>query len=113
MNDTLFPALPDPWPGLQRVSNTPPPAPDFDGHTYDRDRDGVRLRGLLGAVYDLMRDHRWRTVPEIHATVGGSEAGVSARLRDLRKDKFGGHGVDRRRKTGGLWEYRIAVGATP
>lgn len=36
------------------------------------------------AVYDLMQDGRWRTLREIVDGIGAiSEAGVSARLRDL------------------------------
>ena len=51
-----------------------------------------------------MGDQHWRTLHEIASWVGGSETGISARLRDLRKD---GYTVNRRRVTGanGLWEY--------
>jgi len=37
------------------------------------------------------------------------EASVSARLRDLRKEKFGGHVVERRAVKRGLFEYRVIV----
>lgn len=82
----------------------------FDGATFKPSRDEVRLTGQLLAVYELMRDGRWRTLPRIRASMDRpySEAGISARLRDLRKDKFGGHNVERRNVEGGLWEYRIA-----
>ena len=69
--------------------------------------DTERLAGQLGRVHSLMRDGQWRTLEAIAQAVGGSEAGVSARLRDLRKARFGGHQVERRRLTGGLWEYRV------
>jgi len=45
---------------------------------------------------------------------GGSEAGISARLRDFRKIKFGGHKVYRRRRgeaSKGLHEYRLELKA--
>jgi hypothetical protein len=58
-------------------------------------------------VYKLMTDGAWHTLPELAKAVQGSEAGVSARLRDLRKARFGGHVVDKRRVEGGLWEYRL------
>lgn len=35
-----------------------------------------------------------------------SEAGVSARIRDLRKAQYGGHTIERR-KNGSLWEYKL------
>jgi hypothetical protein len=54
-----------------------------------------------------MLDGTWRTLEGIRSTVGGSEAGISARLRDLRKPRFGGYGVERRRVSGGLFEYRV------
>ena len=90
--------------------NQPTP-PLFGGVTFDAKLDGARLSGQLQAVRDLMADGRWRTLAEIATVVGGSEAGVSARLRDLRKDRFGGHEVNRRRVSGGLWEYQVIVRA--
>lgn len=86
--------------------------PDFDGSTINPSLDDARLRSLLARVEALMRDGQWRTLAEISAATGGSEASVSARLRDLRKAKFGGHTVDRRRRgepEAGLWEYRLVV----
>lgn len=80
----------------------------FDGSTYDAKRDGARLSGVLERVHKLMGDGQWRTLAQISKTVGASEACVSARLRDLRKSRFGCHSVERRRVTKGLWEYRVA-----
>ncbi len=84
--------------------------PLFDGFTINKNLDDIRLKGLLHRVYRLMDDHRWRTLSEIQKEVGGSEAGVSARLRDLRKEKFGSHIVNRRRRgegKKGLHEYSL------
>ena len=66
----------------------------------------------LSAVLDLMRDGRWRTLYEIQKATGeGSEAAISARLRDLRKARFGGYQVNRRRRgDGGTFEYQVARG---
>ena len=84
----------------------------FDGDTFDQQHDGTRLGTLLESVRKLMADSEWRTLSEIRETIGrGSEASLSARLRDLRKPKFGGLTVERRRRGDpslGLWEYRIA-----
>jgi hypothetical protein len=79
----------------------------FDGKTYEPGKDHARLGGQLLAVFELMQDGAWRTLAEISAVVGGSEAAVSARLRDLRKEKYGAHEVDRQRIEAGLWKYRL------
>lgn len=81
----------------------------FDGDTCVPELDEKRLSTQLVAVRDLMVDGRWRTLPMIASAVGASEASVSARLRDLRKPRFGSWVVDRRRVTAGLNEYRVSV----
>jgi hypothetical protein len=81
--------------------------PGFDGRTIEPEKDHERLKGQLKKVKDLMIDGQWRTLAEIAEVVGAPEGSVSARLRDLRKEKFGGYNVERRRVTGGLWEYSV------
>lgn len=83
--------------------------PHFDGATYEPEHDQKRLSGQLFSVRILMGDGKWRTLREIQAIVGGSEAGVSARLRDLRKPRFGAYTIERRRVDGGLYAYRMAL----
>ena len=80
----------------------------FGGITYAPALDHARLNGQLLRVFDLMKDGQWRTLAEIAAAVGSSEAAVSARLRDLRKSKYGAREVFRQRVNAGLWKYRIA-----
>jgi hypothetical protein len=88
------------------------PISSFDGQTYDAKRDEVRLTGQIERVFDAMKDGVWRSLPIIRAMIEyGSEAGISARLRDLRKGKFGGHTVERRNIGGGMWQYRVVVKA--
>lgn len=87
----------------------PPGNATFDGETIVAGRDHERLRSLLQRVFDLMRDGGWRTLPEIVSVAGGTEASVSARLRDLRKDKFGNYDVDREHVGGGLFRYRLVL----
>ena len=74
--------------------------------------DLPRIATLQARVTDLMTDGQWRTLREIQAVTGGSEAGISARLRDMRKPQFGGYEVDRRRRypLSGVWEYRVLTG---
>jgi len=81
----------------------------FDGETFDPKLDGERLRTLLMRVHLLMHDGKWRTLRQVQAECAGSEAGISARLRDLRKAKWGAHTVERRRHpdADGLWLYRV------
>lgn len=94
---------------------TPPPLPSpprataFDGQTYIPNRDYERLSGQLKSVFDLMRDGKWRTLSEIAGKVEGSEAAISARLRDLRKEKYGAHKIDREHIDRGLYRYRLLV----
>lgn len=81
--------------------------PHFDGETYDPDRDHMRLTSLLNAVLTIVSDGKWYTLFELAEATGAAEASISARLRDLRKPKFGGHTVERRYISHGLWEYRF------
>lgn len=82
---------------------------DFDGATYDQERDGDRLGAQMKAVRDLMLslDWGWMRLSSIAAKTGYPEASVSARLRDLRKTKFGAYNVERRYVANGIWEYRV------
>lgn len=85
----------------------------FDGDTYDREQDAARLGSQLARVKALLVQEpgrRW-TLAELAAEAGGSEASISARLRDLRKEKFGQYAIGRARREGGLWEYWIELGA--
>jgi len=81
--------------------------PHFDGETYEADLDHSRLSRQLATVKRVMLDGRWRTLFEIHALTREPEASISARLRDLRKEKFGGYLVRRRRRSRGLFEYKL------
>jgi len=85
----------------------------FDGKTYQEEFDFFRLSGQLQRVLLVMRDGHWRTLEEIKCLTGDSrDASVSARLRDLRKPKFGGFKVERRSRADrcrGLFEYRLTT----
>lgn len=81
----------------------------FDGQTFSLDRDGERLTSELQRVKGYVMDGEYHTLAEISAALGYPEASVSARLRDLRKPRFGGYLVEREYVTRGLWRYRLAV----
>lgn len=80
-----------------------------DGETFDPNQDQNRLNLQRQRVFALMNDHEWHPSTEFERRLGDSWASLSARVRDLRKPKFGGHTVERRRVTGvpGLHEYRL------
>ena len=83
----------------------------FDGESIEPELDARRLGRQLGHVLAALRLGGWWTLRELAAVAGGSEAGCSARLRDLRKARFGGYEVERRRRGDpkrGLFEYRLA-----
>ena len=79
----------------------------FEGSHYQDKRDRKRLTGQIGRVYRLMDDGHWRTLDEIVCGTGDPHASVSAQLRNLRKEKFGGHIVDTQYIDNGLYEYRL------
>lgn len=84
----------------------------LDGHTYEPVFDSERLGKQALAVYRVMRDGKWRTLEEIGKATGYTHSmpGISARLRDFRKERFGGFEVLRRRRGEakiGLHEYRL------
>jgi GAF domain-containing protein len=80
---------------------------DFDGETYDEDRDHDRLARQLAAVRQTLSDNRWWTLHELAETVGAPQQSASARIRDLRKSKHGSHTIERRYVSDGVWEYRM------
>lgn len=86
-------------------------APRFDGETITDAVDGPRLHRQLADVKAWMLESGgWHTLAEIKRATGYPEASISARLRDLRKEKFGSYRVERRRVSGGLWTYRVSEG---
>lgn len=80
------------------------------GSTYNPQHDSARLLTLLERVRNLMCDQKWRSLKEIVQAVGGSEAGVSARLRQLRTEFH--YTIEKRREgnpRAGLWVYRLTL----
>ena len=85
----------------------------FDGDTYDEQRDGTPLASQLDAVRDAMLNGQWWSYKQLrehlqrHHQIKATDTSLSARIRDLRKIRFGGYSVQSRRKTHREWEYRI------
>lgn len=63
----------------------------------------ARLDSAKGRVRQLMLDGEWHTGPDITAPETGGSEGLR-RLRELRAD---GAVIEKRRKTEGVWEYRM------
>ena len=90
----------------------PLPRASFDGAEYIPAFDAERLSAQLRRVFDLMRDGQWRSLDAIHGITGDPHASISARLRDLRKPKFGGHTLESQRfgdKSRGFYKYRLIL----
>jgi hypothetical protein len=86
----------------------------FGGETYEPAFDEDRLKRQLDRVYNhmLSNTNKWCTLYEIREATGDPTQSISARLRDLRKDKFGGFVVEERRRgdpADGVHEYRLVV----
>jgi hypothetical protein len=84
---------------------------DFDGSTFEPRRDGKRLNAQLTAVYSIIKDGQWRTLSQIAEQAGAPEPSVSARLRDLKKQKFGSYQIEKQYLGSGLWQYRMVPNA--
>lgn len=87
------------------------PEPHFDGSDVVRGLDHDRLTLQLEKIRRVIRDGQYRTLAELARLTGAPEASVSAQLRNLRKPRFGGLTIVRRRRTvdGGTWEYAQEV----
>jgi hypothetical protein len=81
----------------------------FHGDTYDDGLDHYRLKNNAQRVFVLLLDGEWHTPAELWQ-VGG--AAWDSRIRDLRKDGFGGFAIDAERdpahpEESGAWHYRL------
>ena len=75
----------------------------------DNAKDFDRLCGGIKKIHSLMIDGNWRTLSEIEKETGIPQASGSAFLRHLRKIRFGGFIVEKRRRNPdmGTWEYQL------
>jgi len=79
----------------------------FNGSDYVPGRDNDRLDRQMGRVWNLMKDGKRRSLPEIAAATQDSTASISAQLRHLRKERFGSHTVDKEYEGDGLFLYWV------
>lgn len=85
----------------------------FSGRTYNAGRDRERLTKQYDHVFAVMRDGRPRTLSDIRKElyrrfdILAPMQSISARLRDMRKTRFGGHIVERDYIEKGLFQYQL------
>lgn len=77
------------------------------GPAYSKEIDQPRLSNQMARIKHYMLGVGWRTLREIEEATGYPQASISAQCRHLRKAKFGGYEVKKRRRTAGTWEYLI------
>lgn len=72
-------------------------------------QDEVALTKSLQKAYDYLADGQWHLLSEMADALGITEQGASARCRDLRKPRNGGHDVVKERVPGAarVWRYRL------
>jgi hypothetical protein len=81
----------------------------FDGDDYIHERDGKRLAKNHFKLKNLMEDSVYRTLKEISYITSIPEASVSAGLRDFRKERFGGHILNKKYLENGLYSYQLIL----
>jgi hypothetical protein len=69
----------------------------LDGVTGQPPFNQVTGETQLDRVLGVLQDYSWHPLGEIAFRTGDTTASVSARIRDLRKLRFGNHIIDRRR----------------
>lgn len=82
----------------------------FNGSDYIPEFDDKRLTGQIKRIYSLMIDGKWRTLSEIESITNDPQSSISAQLRHLRKERFGSHILNKRRRGdrhSGLFEYQL------
>jgi len=88
----------------------------FDGSSYVPAFDQKRLTGQIRKIYNCMKDGKFRTLSQIQEETRAPQASISAQLRHLRKPRFGGHTVEKRRvgdSSNGLFEYQLQINNEP
>jgi hypothetical protein len=82
----------------------------FNGEDYCASLDKKRLKLQIVQIYLIIKDGKWRTLPELEKETGYMSSSISAQLRNLRKLRFGALKIEKRRRgnpTNGLFEYRL------
>ena len=82
---------------------------NFVGSDYVEERDEKRLKNQHYKVFNLMKDGKFRTLPQIADIIKEPHASISAQLRHFRKKSFGSHTVNKKYEGNGLFSYQLIV----
>lgn len=82
---------------------------DFDGETYEPALDKARLTAQYSRVFETMANGLFYTLKQLEELTKAPQASISARIRDMRKERFGSHTITRRRVEGGTYEYKLTI----
>lgn len=79
------------------------------GPLFDEAIDGERIEKQMDRIRGVLLSHAWLSLAQLANATGDPEASISAQIRHLRKPRFGGHTIEKRRRQpeGGTWEYRM------
>jgi hypothetical protein len=89
-------------------------APRFESGVDLSASDHIRLGAQIKRVLDVLSDGRWYTVPELQDEIFGRfqirdpEPSLSAQIRNLKKQKHGGHDI-RRIRLGNVYKFRLVA----
>ena len=90
-----------------RVRLAGPETPDFGGAAYVGEEDRERLTDQFERVWEIMRDGRPHTIPEIAERTGVPAQSVARQIRYIRGPARGSHVVEREHLGRGLYAYRV------
>lgn len=79
----------------------------FDGSDINQPRDSERLTGQMERIMNCLNLGCWWTLNQLTEQTGDPPASISAQLRNLRKERFGSHVIEKRYVDNGLYEYRL------
>jgi hypothetical protein len=61
-------------------------------------------------LHAIQADREWRTLEQLALVTGITAYSIGSQLRNLRKPRYGGHVIEKRRLNDGNYEYRLAQG---
>lgn len=88
------------------------PRPDVNPEApagIESESDVIRLNKQQARVWAILKDEAWHTLPEIEERTGVPTQSISARIRDLRKVKYGEHTIHRESLGHGVFRYRLEI----